>query len=473
MITIDLNTNSKIPIYQQIYEYLRYKIEIGAIAAQEKMPSKRKLANDLNVSQTTIETAYGQLKAEGYIYAEPKKGYYAENILKNHGGFPLCDVSLPLKKVDESLLLKQAEKKYSYDFQTNAIDTECFPFSVWAKLTRETLNEDKNEILSVTHPKGLYSLRQGICKMLSEHRGMNVEPNQIIVGAGWEYLLNLITQLLGKNQVYGVEDPCYAKIPKILDRLVDAVEYLPLDGEGIIMKNLEESTADVLHVTPSHHFPLGIVTSAGRRRDLLQWANAQSNRYIIEDDYDSEFRFYGRPIPAMYGLDNGENVIYIKTFAKSLAPSLRMAYMVLPQSLVKLYDEEMSFYASTVPSIEQHVLSRFIEGGYFERHLHRMRNIYKKRREIFLEEVKKSSLSSKIKIFKEDAGMHLLLQVEGLKENEIIAKAEAGDIKIYGLSEYYNFYEPKGYSETVITGFSGFSEAKLREAVQNLVKALA
>ncbi|MEE0775939.1 MAG: PLP-dependent aminotransferase family protein [Bacillota bacterium] len=464
MLTIPLQFDSKEPLYQQIYYYIRRAIETGAIEADEKLPSKRKLSAHLRVSVSTVETAYAQLKAEGYLYTKAKSGCHAAAVR-------LEKVRSRFHALPQSLREETETRPFLYDFRTDRVDPEAFPFSVWAKLTREVLSEGKTELLESVHPKGLYQLRVNIADHLLQFRGIEILPEQIIIGAGWEYLLTLIIQLLGRSRCYGVEDPGYQKVPKILRSLGCSVCYLPMDNEGISMDAAASSMAEVLHVTPSHHFPLGTVTSAVRRRDLLRWAE-QGERYLIEDDYDSEFRYEGRPIPALLEMDHGGRVIYIKTFAKSLAPSLRIAYMVLPLPLLEQYEKQLLFYASTVSSIEQQVLSRFIGGGYLERHLNRSRNLYKKRRDIFIETMRKSSLSSRLEILGKDAGMHLLLRVKGMTEQELVAKAQQNSISLNGLSRYYHYPETAPQN-TVIAGYAGWQEEHLRQGAAALAQALS
>lgn len=463
MFTISLDRKNKKPIYQQIYESIRSELEKGGIEPNAKLPSKRELATELQVSQITVEAAYGQLKAEGYIYTKAKSGYYAEDLLGEK-------TFIGEKKLS-SFSEKKEERTYLYDFKTGGMDTASFPFSLWAKLTRETLGEDRESLLNAINPKGYLPLRQEIAKYLQTYRDISVNPEQIVIGAGWEYLFGIIVQLLGRKSRYGIEDPGYGKMSKILRKNDCEISFLPIDKEGLSLLALYDSQAEVVHVTPSHQFPLGIVTSASRRRSLLQWAGEKKGRYIIEDDYDSEFRFSGSPIPAMYGLDNGEHVIYIKTFTKSLAPSLRIAYMVLPPLLMEEYEKEMSFYASTVSGIEQRVLYRFMERGGFRRHINRLRVQYKKKQNLFLETVGTVDNEGRIKVIGERSGMPLLLQAKGLTEDDMVKKAAKAGIRVYGISEYYKEHFPKEYGDTVVCGFSAMSEQTLKMGAEALVKA--
>jgi len=431
MLTVVFDNNKKQPLYQQLYSFIRQEIEDGKIIPGEKLPSKRRLAAHLKISQNTVETAYNQLCAEGYLCSVPKSGFYAENI-----GIGSVFGDKNNKDIQE-ISLQENNEPYDIDFRTNIVDTAHFPFSIWAKLTRETLTLDKRYLLESTPPQGDEELRTEIAAYLHAYRGIEANAEQIIVGAGSEYLLGIIIQLLGKNKLYALENPGYAKIAKILQAQQANISFIPLDDDGMQIEYLRSSGADIAHVTPSHHFPLGIVYPVSRRRELLSWADEKEERYIIEDDYDSEFRYIGRPIPALGSLDRNGRVIYMNTFAKTLAPSLRISYMVLPPKILQLYKENLLFYSSTVPIFDQHILRRFMAEGYLERHLARMRNLYKSRRNIFLEEIEKSSLAHIIKVRGTECGMHLLIGVEGCTEKALTDAALKAGLKVYGLSSYY------------------------------------
>jgi GntR family transcriptional regulator/MocR family aminotransferase len=286
-----------------------------------------------------------------------------------------------------------------------------FPFATWAKLAREVLALNSDELLNVTHPQGVPSLREEIAAHLYKFRGIRVPADSIVVGAGSEYLLVLLLQLLGRERIYALENPCYGKIYKLFQSNDIRTIPIALDEHGLSVRDLTASDASVVHVNPSHQFPTGIVMPVGRRMNLLQWAAAADNRYIIEDDYDSEFRFAGQPIPAMQGLDHADKVIYINAFTKSLAPSLRISYLVLPPPLMERYREKFMFYSCTVPNFEQYTLYRFLHGGYFERHLNRMRNACKERRDLFITLLKDSRLGEVAEPVGAEAGLHFLLRV--------------------------------------------------------------
>lgn len=459
MLTPILDTNSKTPIYEQLYRYLRTEIETGRLSEGIRLPSKRKFSAHLKISQGTVETAYSQLLAEGYIYSMEKRGYYVNAV--EQGSL------LHREKKAVSAVPAPMENDFRFILSTGRVDTEHFPFSTWAKLMREVLSMESGHLLRPVDPQGDPSLRAGIVRYLHDFRGIEAEPEQIVLGAGSEYLLSLITQLLPREGLYALEDPGYRKTEHILHANGIRTVPVPLNAAGMDADALEASGADVAHVTPSHHFPLGIVMPVGRRQTLLSWA-ARGNRYIIEDDYDSEFRFSGRPIPALQSLDMRERVIYLNTFAKTLAPSLRISYMVLPPHLLQRYRETLLFYSCTIPSFEQHTLALFLGRGHFERHLHRMRKIYKSRRDAFIDGFR--SHLDKLEISGIDSGPHLLLTVKnGMPERDLIRAAEKKSVRLTPLSSYYT--NGKAPSAAVVAGYSGYHAEELREAAGLLCSA--
>lgn len=460
--------SAETPMYEQLYRYIRAEIEQNRLGPGAKLPSKRKLAVHLKVSPVTVETAYAQLQAEGYIKSRPKQGYYVE---------PLEAMPFPSQTEIETITreAEAASASWEYDFKTNAVDIEAFPFATWASLSRKVLSEKQSELLKPIDPLGLYILRKEISAYLYRFRGVTADPGQIIVGAGAEYLISMIVKLLGRENIYGVENPGYHKINKIFKSCDSRTCLLPLDQYGLSVKALRETAANIVHVTPSHHFPLGVVMPVQRRTELITWAQEGAGRYILEDDYDSEFRFAGKPIPTLQGLTQSEQVIYLNTFAKSLAPSLRISYMVLPPALLLKYKKELSFYSSTVPSFEQYILAEFMKNGQFERHISRMKNIYKRRRDVLIQSIQQGRLGRITVITGQEAGMHLLLRVEnGMTEQQLKNSAGQMDVGVYGLSEYYEQtpVQQQSYPEnTVILGFSGMQEAAIGEAVRRLEQA--
>lgn len=465
MITFIFKPESKAPMYEQLYKFIISEIETGKLNAGEKMPSKRKLSAHLKVSTITVETAYAQLVAEGYLRTIPKSGYYVQP----YEGIVLNRTPVITKNYFYS---GESNEQYDYDFKTNAVITSLFPFATWAKLAREVLAESSNELLNITHPQGSPALRAEIADYLYKFRGVKADAEQIVVGAGSEYLIVLLIQLLGRNNVYALENPGYGKVFKIFQGNELSPLPVSLDEQGLSVSELEATSANIVHVTPSHQFPTGIVMPVGRRLSLLKWASESEERFILEDDYDSEFRFSGQPIPALQGLDRSGKVIYINAFTKSLAPSLRISYMVLPPKLLDLYREKFMFYSCTVPNFEQYTLCKFLSRGYFERHLSRMRNAYKERRDVLISAIMQSDLAPVTNIVGADAGLHILMEIDnGMSEAELIEKAKMAGIKVRGLSEYFNFPSSLLPQATLVIGYSGLNPADIIASVKRIESA--
>ena len=435
--------------------------------AGEKLPSKRAFAKNLGVSTITVESAYAQLVAEGYLYSLPKRGYYVCGVERSEPQSP-PPAPAPAPAVGEP-----RKRTYRADFVGSSVAKDMFPFSVWVKLLRDvTAGEDETALLTDTSAGGIRQLRQAIAGHLYQFRGMNIDPEQIVVGAGTEYLYSVLIQLLGRDKGYAVEDPGYLRLSKIYEKNDVATFHIPMDGAGIIPQKLEESGAEILHITPSHHFPTGVVMPVSRRYEFLSWASKGENRYIIEDDYDCEFRLAGRPIPTLQSIDVMEKVIYINTFSKSLAPAFRISYLVLPRHLVTRFYDTLGFYSGTVSCLEQMTLARFLSQGYFEKHINRMRNHYRALRDRLLTELTRSPLADKVTITEENAGLHFLLELDTDRSDEdILRAAEAEDIRISFVSQYY-FSQEDRRPHVLVMNYSGLEEEKVPEAVARLCRAV-
>ena len=462
MITFIFDNKSAIPMYEQLYRFIKGEISSGSIKSGEKLPSKRKLAEHLNISIVTVEGAYNQLLAEGYIRSEPRSGYFVSPVEIRHND----NKNIVSTKSAENRVISNF---YKYNFTTSSASAESFPFSLWAKLMRETLSEKERMLLLSSPAQGVYELRKEISEYLMNYRGVSVSPDSIVVGAGSEYLMSIMIPLIGRDKVFGYEDPGYPRIHKILERNDVKCKSVGLDEHGLICEELDD--IDVIHVTPSHHFPLGVVMPVQRRMKLLAWANKSDSRYVIEDDYDSEFRFTGKPIPALKSLDEHDKVIYLNTFTRSLAPSLRISYMVLPDSLINKYMNETNYFSCPVPTFEQFTLASFMRKGGFERHIGRMKNICKSKRDAFVNEITKSSINATFSGVND--GLHMLMQVNNsMTEKELVKAAASVNILMRGLSEYY--IEPHAHKcpeSTVVIGYAGLEEQEIHDAVKLLEKA--
>lgn len=453
------NNSVNTPLYMRIYSDVVREIKDGVIKGGDKLPSKRALAERLGVSVITVENAYLQLVSEGYVFSKPGSGYFVEKFYSEE------KPSEPVKGKDHDV----AEK---YDFSTNGVDNTAFPFSVFAKLAREVLSNDGEELLKVSDRNGNYGLRKEISVYLKTVRGIDASPENIVVGAGAEYLLGLIVQLLGRDNAYGVENPGYDKTYKIFSANSSRVFPVPVDDKGACIKAVSGFGVNIIHVTPSHHFPLGIVMPIGRRRELLEWAAEESDRYIIEDDYDSEFRYIGKPVTPLKGLDEKQKVIYVSTFTKSLAQSIRMAFMVLPDNLTEKFKTKLGFYSCTVPVFDQLILKKFISGGYFERHINKMRKIYRIKRDTLIKKINLSELKSVVTVTGEEAGMHLLLTVNNeMDEDELILSAKNEGVKIKGLKSFYSFPVMRAADNEIVIGYAGLSVKEITDGIALLEKA--
>ena len=462
MLTYSFENIGAESLYMHLYKCIREDIVSGEIKAGEKLPSKRSFAENLGISVITVENAYAQLISEGYIYALPKKGFFAAEIEKH---------TAQEKKEITPVLLPDTPQ-YFADFSSNRTDPENFPFATWAKLMREVISEKSAELMINAPCGGVPALRQAIAAHLRAFRGIEADPNHIIVGAGTEYLYGLLIQLLGFDKTYALEDPGYRKVGQIFESHGVRYVYTPMDADGVSPEALNESGADILHISPSHHFPTGIVTPAARRYALLSWAAQSAGRYILEDDYDSEFRLTGKPIPALKSMDVTDRVIYMNTFTKSLASTIRISYMVLPAALAERFYRQLGFYACTVSNLEQYTLAKFISDGHFEKHINRMRTRYKIKKDRLLREMEHSGLLRISEIRQEESGLHFLLCIRSKTDAETIRQAalEQG-VRVMSLADYYHAARPEPGARFVIS-YSEMPDALIEEAVRRLTKAV-
>ena len=448
MLTYELTKSPGVPLYEALYRAIRGDILAGKLSAGEKLPSKRALAANLEVSKITVETAYGQLLAEGYISAREKVGFFVEAVA------PLTERPAPVAEETEI-------PKTGVDLTAGG--PLHFPFSVWSRLQREVMLDHGEKLLQPLHHQGHGGLRRAIAGHLAGFRAMNVDPENIVIGAGTDHLYNLLIQLLGRHRVYAVEEPGYGKIRQIYAAAGAACVSAGLDGAGVPPEN-----GDVLHISPSHHFPTGLVTPAFRRQELLGWA-AAGDRWIIEDDYDSEFRFAAHPLPSLHTMDRNGRVIYMNTFSKSLAPSIRISYMVLPADLMARFRERLGFYSCTVTSFEQYTLERFLREGHFEKHINRMRKFYKNQRNRLVELLNRSPISGKITILEQNAGLHFLLRVDTDETDEALTARWAGaGIRVRALSEFYSGAVPPEDRHCLVVSYDSLTDGDFEELEQRL-----
>ena len=423
--------NSDTPLYEQVYKHIKSDIISGILSPGEKLPSKRSFARNNGISTITIQNAYDQLISEGYVFTVPKKGYYVANINEMSRVPAGTSIKLDIK-------IPEKPAKFRFDLSNNKINSDNFPFSIWAKLLRETMSERSRELMEVSPTGGIYELRAAIADYLKSFRGMLVDPDQIVIGAGTEYLYGLLIQILGKNKKYCIENPGYKKLAQIYKQYHIECGFADIDDSGISVDSLHKSGADIAHISPNHHFPTGITMPANRRYEVLAWANEEAGRYIIEDDYDSEFRANGKPLPTLFSIDACEKVIYMNTFSKSLTPTIRISYMILPVHLANIFYSRLSFYSCTVSNFEQYTLASFIDRGYFEKHINRMRLYYIRQRKRLISCIENSSLKDKCEIIENESGLHFLLRLRTDIPDEVLKeKMKESGIKIQSLTEFY------------------------------------
>ncbi len=451
VLTYELKKAPGVPLYEALYRCIRGDILSGKLSAGEKLPSKRALSSHLEVSKITVETAYAQLLAEGFIVSREKVGYFVEEIHKE----PAAVVPSPMF----------VEPEKSDDIDLTGSYSAKFPFSVWSKLQREVMLDLGEQLLLPIPHQGIWELRQAIAEHLYGFRGMQVSADCIFIGAGTDFLYNILVQLLGREQCYAVEEPGYGKIRKIYAAAGADCTGVPLDRDGVIPDNLLD--AQVLHISPNHHFPTGLVTPLSRRKELLDWVSAGEKRWIIEDDYDSEFRFNAHPMPALQSLDRSGSVIYMNTFSRSLAPAIRISYMVLPPELMERLKTRLGFYSCTVPSFEQHTLARFIRLGYFEKHINRMRKYYKAQRNQVLECIRSSRFREYVTILEEDAGLHFVVKTT-LADDVLVEKCRQLGLKVRTLASYYHGEVPQEHRSCLVINYAGISESEMERLRQLL-----
>ena len=459
---VPLNTQDKSPLYEQIYRYIKKEIRAGRIPAGSRLPSTRILAQNLKVSRSTTQMAYDQLLAEGYAEAFPCRGYFVCKIDE------LVEVRQTAAPAPETR--KREESACEVDFSPRGIDLDRFPFNIWRKISRNTLVDDNKAMFGAGDPQGEWNFRSAIGDYLHSARGVECSPEQILVGAGSEYLLLLLSQLLGRDRKIAMENPTYAQAYRVLTAQGHPVAPVEMDRRGMKVEKLEQSGAQAAYVMPSHQYPTGVVMPVKRRQELLGWAYGKPGRYLIEDDYDSEFRYRGKPVPALQGMDRGGRVIYLGTFSKSIAPAIRVGFMVLPRELLEVYRERAGFYSCTVSRIDQDILYQFITQGHYERHLNRMRAVYKGKHDALLAGLR--PLERAFSITGEYAGLHVLLTHKGgMEEAKLVRRAQEAGVKVYGISGSFIHPEHNVYPSTVMLGYANLREEEIEKGCRLLGQA--
>jgi len=523
MITVDFEKRGTAGLCEYLVDSLKKQILENRLAAEEKLPSKRALASHLGISVITVQNAYNRLIDEGYIYSIEKKGFFVTEITpvsaktgrleEARGIFPTGSLpqgrTFPGRLSRDSMARElreirpvpdargprgampevrgvrderrqpeaQQAQEFFTDFQSNSTLSEKFPFNLWAKVSRQVLNTGNESLLRRQDVFGVKELRRSIAEYLLEFRDMDVSEWQILIGSGTESLYSMLVQFLGRKKHYAIEEPGYAKVAHIFRLEGARCRAIPIDEEGMNPQLLKHE--DVIHISPSHHYPTGIVTPIRRRNELLNWANEKDGRYIIEDDYDSEFRFSGKPLPTLQSRDFTGKVIYINTFSKTLAPSFRISYMVIPRGLVGAFHEKFRHLSCQVNAFEQFTLAHFIDGGFYSKHIIRMKNYYRTLRNELISALKKSKFSSIGEIHEEDSGLHFLLTLRTYVPAEVLKERLAQQrLRIPLLREYYHDEthvrrqaKAKAGLVTFVLNYSGIQKSRITETVKRMEKA--
>ena len=474
MLIYDTEKRGDKPLYEFLYDCIKKDIHAGVLKSGDRLPSRRQMAMDNGIAEITVANAYSQLVTEGYITSREKRGYFVamdlEAITYDNTFTVPEGKKVDVQAFDEKCPCQDLAKKPGVNLTDGSLPEEAFPFDTWSKLARRVLTESRAECIKTPEPRGLQALREAIAGYLERARGFSPNPEHIIVGPGSGYLSNVLLSLLGPDSMVAVEDPGYMCICKIYEFSGHKCLHIPVDENGLITDGLNGSDIKMIHVSPSHHFPMGCVMSAPRRAALCSWAE-ETGAWIVEDDYDSEFRFEGRPVPPIVASNPGR-VIYMNTFTRTLSPSLRIAYMILPDELYEKYSGRLDFSSGTVSTSEQLTLASFISEGYYERHLNRTRNFYKKRKKAIFEEMENSGLSDYFSCEGDGSGMTFILRAKRkMNEKKFMDYLRRYGWSLNSLQEYcYNnrVFSPAGF----VVNFGSLSEEQFAQAARVMCEAL-
>lgn len=460
---IYINKSSEEPFYMQIYNQLKNGILAGTIAAEEKLPGIRSLAKNIGVGRNTVEKAYAQLTVEGYIEAKPASGFVVQHIGTNlyHAN------KLPVSREVISSAMKH--KKYRYDFQYGGLPMDQFPMKLWKQYTSDALSA----MVSMGSDQyqtnlGDDLLRQELRTYLYRSRGVICEENQIVISCGLPYCIEMICNLFARK-VIAYEEPGYPGARDIFLKNNYEIKPIAADETGVDLSLLQKGSASAIYVTCSHQFPYGTVMSIQKRRQLLAWAS-ESDSYIIEDDYDSEFRYDANPVPSLQSIDKDDRVIYIGTFSKALSPSMRVNFMILPKRLLPVFQNRYQSYACPVSWITQRILASLIQHEDYERHIRKMTLLCKKKHDTFIR-VAEQLMGDRIKIYGKGSGLHFFIEVEYDDMDSLVTQAASKGVRIYPAKPFW--HDPISCKEnTLFLGYANLTEAEIEEGLTILNDSL-
>ena len=477
-IILVLDESSKRPYYLQLYDYIKNAIISGEVQFGEKLPSLRSLAKSLKLSITTINLAYSQLLVEGYIYSKQSSGYFVGNIAINDINtkkdiFSKASTDSTTSTTEELRACFDVNTDFEQTSSQNSLlpsqyDLSCFDFNKWKKCSNKILTEHPHLLLSESEPQGEYALRLEISKYLYRARGVTCSPSQVVIGAGTQQITSQLSLLLSKLSIshVTVEDPCYLPVKNIFRDRGFALNSVAISASGIDMRKLKTNVKSAVYVCPSNQFPTGAVMPIGKRYELLEWAN-KNNSIIIEDDYDSELRYFGKPIPALKGLDINNNVVYLGSFSSTLFPAIKISYMVLPERLSAVFEQLKNDYTQTCSKAEQLTLALFMELGYYQINIKKLRNLYSQKLQTVLNFVNRSAknLITPVNTF---SGINMILTVNSPKSAEILcSEASEIGISVAPISIYTD--EVKSNTEALIFYYNQIPLELIDETLKALV----
>ncbi|AGK54166.1 MocR-like pyridoxine biosynthesis transcription factor PdxR [Bacillus sp. 1NLA3E] len=465
-LTVELTPflNKKLPesLYSQLYHWIKKEIEEGRLLPGMKMPSIRQLTTHLKVSRNTVEAAYQQLQSEGYLESVPKSGIWVAEIEK-----PLLH---PLEVEHPIMLECKPSSEVLVDFEYGNVDLDKFPLKQWKKCLSDAVDQENNWLFQYSENQGEFELRREISNYLLQSRGVRSVPEQILITAGTQASMALICHLLAlREKTVAMEEPGYSGVRSVLEDQGCYIDPVPLEKDGLSVEHIQTSRAKAVYLTPSHQFPFGMVLSISKRMRLLKWAY-QTGGYIIEDDYDGEFRYRGHPIPSLKSLDEHERVIYLGTFSKSFLPSARLSYIVFPPSLMVQYSRKFAAYNQSVSPIIQRAMALFMQTGEFERHIRRMRKMYQRKHQALLRSIEQY-MGTQVKIVGEKSGLHILLKLKGVTAFELIENGLQKGVKVYSPSRFWLNPNTEGNSY-IMLGFGGLSIEEIEKGVRLLASCL-
>lgn len=455
---VGLNQESNTPLYIQLYQALKEKIIQGDLKEDQRLPSQRQLADMNGISKNTVINAYDQLLVEGFIYAKERQGYYVADIDYQYHQRDQKPLLTVLEKVD-------TEEPFILDLTRSTADSSLFPFKEFSKIYKQLFLDYQNDIMQPSPAKGLQATREAIKDYLNLSRGVPCQTDQIVLGPNTQYLVQLLLTLFPRNIKLGLEDPGYRGLASFEEEGKLEVSPLSLDSEGVEMVSVQFENPDLILLTPNHQYPTGTIMPLARRQELLAWAR-EKQAFLIEDDYDSEFKYSGIPIPSLKALDIDERVIYLGSFSRVVSTNIRLAYMVLPKSLQAAFDQKHVSLAPAVNSFNEWSMALFMESGEFERHLNRSRRFYKRKRDLLLEAI--SRQDPQAQIYGEEAGLHVLVQPSiPFQAERVKGLARAEKIRLKVLADYAD--QPlEGSDQIIFLSFSAIKKDQIEELVTKL-----